>query len=222
MPPNTSAYKAQQVVDLIWKKALDNAEVFLFGDRDQKSFTLTVDEHDGDTPVKHLPDRPHLRLIARLWQENQQLVLAKSRQMMVSWVCMALIVWEIMHPGRQWAVTCKKFEDADALLERAWRIIENIPKAFKPKVVRKQGVIRVEHPEAPSQVLALAQDSDAPRSRTFTGILIDEAAFTDNLEELYTAAKPTVMAGGKVILVSSPNGRGYMYELLTDSGRLEF
>jgi hypothetical protein len=205
--------------------------VFCFGDDRQHGFVLTVDEHDEDNPVKPLPDRPHLRVLMDLWSDSQLLIIAKSRQVMVSWGCMSAIGWEVLHPGRQWAVCCRKFEDADALLERLWGVLQRIPLTRQETnqrcrlwngtaIERKQGLITVWHEGAPSRVLALAEDSDAPRSRTFSGILIDEAAFTSNLDSLYAAAKPTTMAGGKLVLGSSPNGRGLFYDLLTDSGRV--
>jgi hypothetical protein len=211
----------QPVLDALWQRAMDDPVVFLFGDDRQAGLVTTVDEHDHAAPVKPLPNRPHLLGLTRLWEESHQLVIAKSRQMMVSWWGMAMIAWEVMHPGRRWAVTCRKFDDADALLERMWGILQRIPKQLRPPMVRKEGTITVMHPDAPSQVLAVAQDSDAPRSRTFSGIWVDEAAFTDDLNKLYAAAKPTVMSGGRLVMVSSPNGRGLFYDLLSDHGRLE-
>lgn len=215
--------QVRQALSAIWTRSLEDPHRYLFGDDLQVGLVTTVDEHDVENPVKPFPDRPHLRTLTDLWLPSQQMAVGKSRQMMVSWWAMALVSWELWHPGRQWAVICRRFDDSDALLERCVGIMSRvaIPEGIRPKFVRKQGSIKVMHDSAPSQVLALAQDSDAPRSRTFSGMVVDEAAFTDNLEALYTAAKPTVMSGGKLVLVSSPNGRGLFHRLLTDSGRLE-
>lgn len=200
---------------------MEDSAVFLFGDEEQHGLVTTMDEHDEEHPIKDFPDRPHLRVLNDLGTESQQLVIGKSRQMLVSWWCLARILWEVLHPGRRWAVMCKKFEPADGLLERMWGIYLRLP-PMKPKATRKQGVITIFHPNgANSQVLAFAEDSDAARSQTFSGILVDEAAFTRNLSAAYVGAKPTTMAGGKLWLVSSPNGRGLFVDLLTDSGRIE-
>ena len=213
--------KKEELLRVMWQRALADPEVYLFGDRMQRGFVKTVDEHDQANPVKPFPDRPHLRVLNQLWTQSQQLLIPKSRQLMVSWFCMARASWEIMHPGQQWAVTCKKFDDANSLLERCWLIIQNIPEPLRPKAIRKEGLIKIEHETAPSTLLALSQDSDSPRSRTFSGIILDEAAFTDNLDKLYTSARPTVQGGGKLIMVSTPNGRDLFYNLATDNGRLE-
>lgn len=212
--------KPEALLQAMWDRAMKDPHIFLFGDELQNSMVYTLDEHDADKPVKPLPDRPHLRVMTDLWVQSQKLIIAKSRQMMVSWHAMSMIVWAILRPGRQWGVACKKFEDADALLSRGWHIIEQLPLALRPKATRKEGLIRVEHDLASSQVMAFAQDSAAPRSRTFSGMLIDEGAFTDNLDKLYTASLPTVQAGGQLVIVSTPQGRGLFYDLISDNGRL--
>ena len=221
------------VVRAAWGEALDSLPTYLFGNERQRSLVLTMDEHDREQPIKPLPDRPHLRLLTKLLMERDQLVVAKSRQMMVSWWAMAAISHELLHPGRRWNVACRKFESADSLLERMWGIFERLPGAqvgnqrvtlpfFNDlRFTRKEGLITAHHGDKGySQVIASSQDSDTTRSKTFSGILIDEAAFTDNLDELYRACKPTAMGGGKVILVSSPEGRGKFYDILTDAERI--
>jgi hypothetical protein len=199
---------------------MEDPEVFLFGNDVQAGLVSTLDEHDAANPIKPLPDRPHLRALTKLWVPTQQLVVAKSRQMMASWLSMALILWEVYHPGRKWGVACRLFDPADALLERMWGIHERIPRSLRPAATRKQGSITVKHDAADSLVLAFAEDSDAPRSMTLSGLLVDEAAFTDSLESLYGAAKPTTMSGGKLVLISSPSGRNLFYNLLTDNDRI--
>lgn len=206
----------------LWQRALADLEVFCFGDDKQAGMCFTLDEHDAANPVKRLPDRPHLRMMSELWQQSQQLEVAKSRQMMLSWFVLAAIAWEVLHPGRRWLVVCKKFESADRLLDRIWHVLQNIPAPLRPKMDRKQGSITIHHGLAKSYVTACAQDSDDPRSMTYSGIFVDEGAFTDHLEDLFAAAKPTTMAGGKLAIVSSPNGRGFFYHILSDGGRLAF
>lgn len=116
---------------------------------------------------------------------------------------------------------CKTFEGADSLLDRMWGIYQRIPDGLRPPAVRKQGLITVQHKGAPSQVHAFSQNSDEARSKTYSGIVIDEAAFTDTLDDLLTASKPTVMGGGKIVLVSTPNFLERFAEVLSDNGRID-
>jgi hypothetical protein len=59
-----------------------------------------------------------------------------------------------------------------------------------------------------SQIVASSAASDAGRSYAVSLLLIDEAAFIDGIDRIYTAIKPTISAGGGCIALSSPNGVG--------------
>jgi hypothetical protein len=59
-----------------------------------------------------------------------------------------------------------------------------------------------------SQIIASSAASDAGRSYAVSLLLIDEAAFIDGIDRIYTAIKPTISAGGGCIALSSPNGIG--------------
>lgn len=62
-----------------------------------------------------------------------------------------------------------------------------------------------------SQVIAVATSEDALRGYTPTYLVFDEAAFIDNGAEVYTAAMSSISTGGKVILISTPNGMDPLY-----------
>ncbi|MGH7868624.1 MAG: hypothetical protein ACREP9_13600 [Candidatus Dormibacteraceae bacterium] len=207
--------------DRLWSWYMENYENFLWGNDKLYGLVKTVDEHDPSGGPKAFPDRPHLRVLGELLNTEDLVAVAKSRQMMVSWLCMSLVLFEALHPGRRWGVLCKQFASADDLLERAWAIYENIPISLRPKATRKQGLITVLHQNNPSRIHAFSQDSDEARSKTYSGLLIDEAAFAEHLEAVITAARPTVTGGGKLWLVSTPNFKEYFHTLLSDNGRID-
>jgi hypothetical protein len=62
-----------------------------------------------------------------------------------------------------------------------------------------------------SQIIAVATSEDALRGYTPTYLVFDEAAFIDNGAEVYTAAMSSISTGGKVILISTPNGMDPLY-----------
>lgn len=212
----------RRVLEALWKKSLRDFPLYAWGLEDFKGFAFTQDEHDHDNPIKPLPDRPHLRTLNDVYEDSQRLVLEKSRQLMVSWFFCSRILHDCFSPGRRWLVTCKKEEDADALLGRMWVQYQNIPEFLRPPAAKKEANLTIMHEGAESRIQAAAQNTDAPRSFTFSGIWIDEASFTDNIADLVTSAGPTAMAGGKIVLTTTPVGRDYVYGLLTDHGRLEF
>ncbi len=70
--------------------------------------------------------------------------------------------------------------------------------------------IEIELPNK-SQVIAVATSEDALRGYTPTYLVFDEAAFIDNGDAVYTAAMSSISTGGKVILISTPNGMDPLY-----------
>ena len=46
---------------------------------------------------------------------------------------------------------------------------------------------------------------------------MDEAAFQERAEEAWIAAKPTIVGGGSVVMVSTPNFKNFFYLVKTDA-----
>jgi hypothetical protein len=62
-----------------------------------------------------------------------------------------------------------------------------------------------------SQIKAVARSKDAGRSEALSLLILDEAAFIDDANEIWTAASSTLSTGGKAILLSTPNGVGNFF-----------
>ena len=61
---------------------------------------------------------------------------------------------------------------------------------------------------------AVARSSGPDASRGVGGVntlIFDEAAFIENGKDVYASALPTVSTGGKIILISTPNGKDMLY-----------
>ena len=59
-----------------------------------------------------------------------------------------------------------------------------------------------------SQIKATSASSDAGRSEAVSLLLIDEAAFIDNIGEIWASAQQTLATGGGCIALSTPYGTG--------------
>jgi hypothetical protein len=59
-----------------------------------------------------------------------------------------------------------------------------------------------------SQVKAKSSNSDAARSEAVSLLIIDEAAFIDNIAETWASAQQTLATGGGAIVLSTPYGTG--------------
>ena len=69
------------------------------------------------------------------------------------------------------------------------------------------------------QIIAVATSEDALRGHTPTWLVFDEAAFIDNGADVYAAAMSSVATGGKVILISTPNGQDSLYHKTYDGSK---
>jgi hypothetical protein len=59
-----------------------------------------------------------------------------------------------------------------------------------------------------SRISAKSSNSDAARSEAVSLLLIDEAAFIENIDETFAAAQQTLATGGQCMALSTPNGVG--------------
>jgi hypothetical protein len=84
------------------------------------------------------------------------------------------------------------------------------PENLKRSIFITDSKIEIELPNG-SQVIAVATSEDALRGYTPTYLVFDEAAFIDNGDAVYTAAMSSISTGGKVILISTPNGMDPLY-----------
>ena len=187
-------------------------------------YCYTLDPHDKTTPIKQMPDKPHLRAIVKQWMENDLLCVVKSRQMMVSWLMCAIHLWDTMyHKGRMAFFISKNENDANfsrqlSLLSRVKFIYDHLPEELKVECKLKQKPACFEFPKMHSSIYGLSQDSEALRMYTATTVFWDEAAFHDHAHMAYAAVKPTIDGGGKMCLVSTPNGKfGLFHDLVHDS-----
>lgn len=179
------------------------------------NYVLTLDSHDAAHPIKRFPYKPYLHYIVKIWEREPLIVIPKSRQMMLTWIMVALHYWlAAFHVGKTVFIQSKKEDDADTLLERGAFIHEQLPAWLKPQGVKTYCYFEFE--ALHSVIQAVSQSSNALRQHTATAILSDEVAFQPYASESFASAKPTVINGGKWTGLSTANGREFFYRLVDD------
>jgi len=164
------------------------------------------------------------------------LVILKARQLGLTWLVLAYAVWRMLfNPGYSVVALSKKEDDAKELVRRVKFILENLPawmtrekkrapKNFAGPVWEATALsITIYHPKKdrpgeyadPSVLTGMSSAPDSARSFTSNLVILDEWAFHQWAEDLWTAAYPTINrpTGGQVIGLST-NKRGSMYELV--------
>ena len=196
-------------------------------------YAFTLDPHDPAEPIKKIPDVPYTRSYIKFWLENSNLLLVKSRQMMITWLTVALNLWLAMTQEGQYVFfISKKEDDANfssqlSLLSRAYFIYTHLPKELHLRVYKKEQPAMLLFPNKNSTIHGVSQDSDALRQYTTSSLFFDEMAFQENSEKSFASIKPTLdgmkrvlnVAGHKLVLpkfcgVSTPNGKRNLFAQL--------
>jgi hypothetical protein len=106
-------------------------------------------------------------------------------------------------PSRNTIFQCKIETDSDANLRRVETMWQKLPPWMQEWQPMKYTYCQAVFPRSRSQILAVPQGSKHFRGKTLSGIMCDEAAFMDELNEVIAAAKPALGKIGKFTCISS-------------------
>lgn len=195
-------------------------------------FAQTRDEADPENPVKPFP--VHLQYINDLWRvflTSQRIVVAKSRQMLVSWVLCAFGVWWARYRPHQFIVfQTQKKEDACKMvampstdggigyLGRMQFIEQHLPHWLKVEVRPSEGSLSYANG---SLIEALPGGANQVRSKVPSIIIEDEFAFQEEARGVYGAVAPLIQKAVKFIAVSTPNGMDNIFAEIYHGYRME-
>lgn len=203
--------------EMVKYRATQDPHDFIF------KYCYTLDPHDPVSPVKLMPDHKYLHVIVDKWRAHNLLLIVKSRQMMATWIMCALHLWDCMiHRGRIAFLVSKNENDANysrelSLLSRVSFMYDHLPSNLRARSMKTLKPACFKFPTMDSAIYGMSQDSDALRQYTATAVFWDEMAFHEHAYDAYAAVKPTLMGGGKLCGVSTPNGKtNLFYDLVNN------
>ncbi len=159
--------------------------------------------------------------VAQTWvmwllMTERLLIILKARQLGISWLCCAYALWLCLFaPGKMVLCFSRGQGEANELIRRIKALYDRLPDWMRealPKLV-KDNTEELEWKNG-SRVHSLPATKSAGRSYTASLVIMDEAAFLMWAGALYTALKPTIDAGGQLIILSTANGLGNLFHLL--------
>ena len=152
------------------------------------------------------------------YMENRFNVILKARQLGISEVTASYAAWLMLfHRNKNILVMATKAETAKNIIKKVKMALKKLPPFLQLANITTDNRLSVELDNG-SQIKAIASSADAGRSEALSLLIIDEAAFVKNLEELWTGLLPTVTAGGNIIMLSTPNGVGNLFhKVYTDA-----
>jgi hypothetical protein len=160
---------------------------------------LSSDEEGGSwVPFKLWPEQ---RTVARMLQENRLLVVLKARQLGLTWLVLAFVLWLVLfHPIATVLLFSRRDTEAvDLLATRLRGMYDRLPDWLKVDGFGKDNG----HEWALSNgSRVMAFPTTAGDSYTATLAVVDEADLSPDLDRLMRAVKPTIDGGGRMILLS--------------------
>jgi hypothetical protein len=164
------------------------------------------------------------------FREDRFNVVLKSRQLGLSTVTAAYVLWFILfRRSKNVVIIATKQSTAGLMVHTVQQMYRDLPEEMKisKAIVNNTKTIRLEND---SKFQALATSSDAARGEAISLLILDEAAHIEGLADdietgragIWAAIYPTLSTGGASIAISTPAGAaGWFYDTCVDAERGE-
>ena len=141
------------------------------------------------------------------FKNNRFNVVLKSRQTGISTLSAGFSLWKMLfNSDFNVLVIATKQEVAKNLVTKVRVMYELLPTWLKGGSLEDNKLsLRLQNG---SQIKAIASSPDAGRSEALSLLIFDEAAFIDDIDEIWLSAQSTLSTGGSCIALSTPNGVG--------------
>jgi hypothetical protein len=182
--------------------------------------TCTHDSHwreaGARNPYRPFPDKPYFRPLLTVIRQQPILFIEKSRDMMISWLCVGFFTHAAMTNEHREVLFQSQKEDKGAeLVDYAKTLYDQQNEVLRwrfplTKPIREQSALKLEFANG-SRIIGIPEGADQIRSYHPWGLLMDEAAFQPEAGEAYDAAVPVCQ---KIVVVSSA-GPGWFADFVT-------
>ena len=141
------------------------------------------------------------------FHHNRFNVVLKSRQTGISTLSAGFSLWKMLfNSDFNILVIATKQEVAKNLVTKVRVMHELLPSWLKGGAMEDNKLsLKLSNG---SQIKAIASSPDAGRSEALSLLIFDEAAFIDDIDEIWLSAQSTLSTGGSCIALSTPNGVG--------------
>ena len=150
---------------------------------------------------------PFQEKVLNLFNDNPYSIILKSRQLGISTLSAGYSLWLMLfHKDKNILCIATKQETARNMVTKVKFMFDNLPSWLKITAPENNKLsLRLSNG---SQIKATSAASDAGRSEAVSLLIIDEAAFIDNIGEIWASAQQTLATGGGAIVLSTPYGTG--------------
>jgi len=145
--------------------------------------------------------------VLKEFQSHDYNVVLKSRQLGISTLSAAYSLWMMLFQNDKNVLCIATTKDTAKNLVTKVRIMyDGLPSWLKTQIVENNKLSLIF--KNGSQIKAIASNESAGRSEALSLLILDEAAFIDKIDTIWTAAQQTLATGGRCLAISTPNGVG--------------
>jgi len=142
------------------------------------------------------------------FHDHRYNIILKGRQLGISTIVSGYCAWMMLfHKEKNILCMATKQKTAIEIVDKVKDIIDSIPEFLKLATVVTNNKTTFELNNG-SKIQGTPTSKDAGRGQALSLLIIDEAAFVDDMDELWTGLLPTISTGGRCIALSTPNGVG--------------
>jgi len=195
--------KIRDAIKEEYKRCIQDPVYFL------KRFTHVEHPTRGKIPF-HLYDFQEDTL--RQFSKNRFNIVLKSRQMGISTLCAGFSLHNmIFKEGYKILVVATTQDIAKNLVSKVKVMYDSLPGFIKQNArIIDNNKLELSFANG-SSIKAVSSSPDAARSSALSLLIVDEAAFIEKFELVWTSAQMTLATGGDAIVLSTPNGMGNQY-----------
>ena len=154
-------------------------------------------------------------------RDNRYNVILKSRQLGISTLTAGYALWCMLFNEDFNVLVIATTQDvAKNLVSKVQIMNENLPSWLKT-IITTNNKLSLKFKNG-SEIKAISSASTGARSEALSLLIVDEAAFIRNIEEIWIASQSTLSTGGGAIVLSTPNGIGNWFHQIwvdADTGR---
>lgn len=136
-------------------------------------------------------------------------IVLKARQLGISTIVAGYAAWLMLFRREKTVlVVATKFKTAANLVVKVKKMIKSVPDWLRISEITIDNQASFELANGSQIKASTTSKNDSGRSEALSLLIVDEAAFVENMEDLWTGIKPTITTGGRCIALSTPNGVG--------------
>ena len=135
--------------------------------------------------------------------KNRFVIIVKGRQLGLSTLMAGYVAWfASFYNNKEILILANKGEVATKFVGKVKVFLQNVPDFLKPEIkVDNRQSIELGNG---SIIRASTTTADAGRSDALSLLVVDEASAIKKIEDVWTAARPTLATGGAAVIISTP------------------